>query len=124
MTQSFKNVGRSHGRAGRQPTFDAAALVEVERIAQENPTASLGELVDWIEAATGIRSSTATLRKRLSELGFVRVLPPRNPKAGTTSTAAVREMAPDTPAPVPYVYKDVSARWTASGRAGGEVAWC
>jgi len=106
VTQSTKNVDRSHGRAGRPPTFDAAALVEVERIAQENPSASLGELVDRIEAATGIRSSTATLRKRLSELGFVRVLPPRKPKAGTTSTAADQEMGPDTPAPVQYGYKD------------------
>lgn len=90
-------------QAGRPPKFDASALLKIEKIAKENPTASLGELVDLVEKATGIRSSTPTMRKRLDELGFVRVMPPRKPR---TPPAAAEEQNEADPVPVRYGYKE------------------
>ncbi len=105
MARSTKKVDSARRRVGHPPRFDEAALLEVERIARENPTASLGELVDRIDAATGIRASTATLRKRLKELGFVRVVPPRRSRRRLAKTGE-RTPTTEPSAPVEYGYKD------------------
>ena len=90
-------------RAGRPPKFDAAALLVVEQIVRENPSDSLGDLADRIELATGIRASEQTLRKRLSELGFVRVVPPRKaPRPVAASEAG--EASPEDGTPTRYGY--------------------
>ena len=94
-------VAEAARRPGRPPKFDAAALVVIERIGRENPTSSLGELVDRVEAATGVRAGEETLMKRLAELGFVRVVSPRKPPKGV---AALKPAAPSPPGGAPAVY--------------------
>ena len=74
---------------GRPLAFDEASLEMVRRVVRENPSATMVELADAIEQETEIRTSRTTLNKRLKELGFKRVIPPR----GGTGTDAEAEGA-------------------------------
>lgn len=94
-TESAPNPER-RGR-GRPPLFDAAALLVIEGIAQRNPTASLEELIDLVEAETGIRAGRSTLGKRLKDLGFTRVVPARRPSATASPPEAATESEPGSP---------------------------
>jgi len=81
--------GATRKQVGRPPKLDATALAMVERLAREHPHDTLGELADRVAAVTGIRVSQQSLRLRLREMGFERVVPPRVRQAepGLTSEA-------------------------------------
>jgi putative transposase len=64
-------------RGGRPRKLDDEALEALSRIVDEHPRATLRTLLDRLEADTGVRVSTRTLRTRLQELGIVRVVPPK-----------------------------------------------
>lgn len=84
-------------RAGRPPKLDAQALQTLRQLAADHPGDSLGELADRLEDATGVRVCTRTLRIRLVELGFARVVPPRKSRVASTSPASTVEPADAAP---------------------------
>jgi putative transposase len=98
--ESSVHEERERRPVGRPPKLSAAVLAEVERIAREHSSDSLGDLVDRVEKATGIRVSQHTLRLRLRELGFVRVVPPRKPS--TPEPAVAKETGSVAPARYGY----------------------
>lgn len=81
-------MGKTSKR-GRPALFDAEALKALERIAQANPSATWDELRRLVAEQTGIEASRLTLAKRLSELGFERVIPRRPTTAPPKETATV-----------------------------------
>ena len=94
---------KSKRRRGRPPLFDEASLEVVRRVVRENPAATMADLADTIVQETGIQASRSTLTKRLKELGFERVIPPRDgPEADSEANP---ESAPAA-SPVRYGYKD------------------
>jgi putative transposase len=70
---------------GRPPKFDETSLPVIKQVVIDHPTASMRELVDFVEAATGIRASQRTLRKALTKLGVENVSRP-GPKAKRADT--------------------------------------
>ena len=77
-------TGRTSSPAGRPPKLDQGTLLLVRELLTNHSGASMNELIDIIENATGIRVSQTTLRSRLREMGFKRVVPARTPpRAGT-----------------------------------------
>jgi len=94
---------------GRPPIFDAEGLQTIERIAREHPNDSLRELRDRIAEATGRSVSIQTLRSRLRDLGFVRIVPPRAKKAAAkkATSATGQQAAEAETSPRRYGYHDV-----------------
>ena len=70
---------------GRPRKFDEESLQVVKQVVIDHPTASMRELVDLVDAATGIRASRPTLRKELRKLGIENVSRP-GPKAKRAET--------------------------------------
>lgn len=66
-------------RPGRPRLLDAEALEIVARLAREHPHDSAADLRRRVVDELGHDISVQTLRKRLRELGFVRVIPPTPP---------------------------------------------
>ena len=62
-------------RPGRPRLLDAAALEVVARLAREHPHDAMPDLRRRVVAELGYDVSKQTLRKRLREMGFVRVVP-------------------------------------------------
>lgn len=73
MTTMRNRAG--HRRPGRPRLLDAAALEVVARLAREHPHDSMPDLRRRVVAELGHDVSTQTLRKRLREMGFARVVP-------------------------------------------------
>jgi putative transposase len=97
-------AARSPRRPGGRPRLlDAEALVTLRHIVDEHPRATMRELLDRLEADTGVRVSTRTLRTRLQELGIVRVVPPKG-----RSVRRADEQAPKVsqPAGTRHAYTD------------------
>lgn len=66
-------------RPGRPRLLDAAALEVVARLARAHPHDAAPDLQRRVVAELGYDVSTQTLRKRLREMGFVRIIPPTPP---------------------------------------------
>ena len=73
-----RNAAASRSR-GRPRLLDAKALEVVARLARAHPLDSATDLRRRVVAQLGHDVSTQTLRKRLREMGFVRVVPPTPP---------------------------------------------
>lgn len=92
-------------RVGRPPKLDEAALAVVRGIVESHPTDTMAEFIDRIVESTGVRVSAATLRARLGEMGFKRVVPPRAAARRASRGEPVPAAAPTVKAPTRYGYR-------------------
>jgi len=98
-----RDSATEHRRPGRPRLLDAVALDVVARLAREHPHDALPDLRRRVVAELGRDVSTQTLRKRLREMGFVRVVPPV-PRAVVQHERRVPAAPPRRSQPARYGY--------------------
>lgn len=81
--QSGGEVVPPRRRAGRHARLDAASRTRLRGWLEEQPDLTLQELIDRLQAATGIAVSEPTMCRVLQQLGMRRKKRPYMPRSGT-----------------------------------------